>query len=71
MIWNSITLIVALNLLHDYFEMIIIPLLHLSNKDLEEILQIIPSTKVANMVKQVTIKTTNLAMMTKKRSDDQ
>lgn len=36
-IWHSITLVVALNSLHDDFEMTTPPLLHSGDKDLEEI----------------------------------
>lgn len=47
-IWNSITLVVALDSLHNDFEMTIAPLFHLDNKDLEEIQLIVTSIKVAN-----------------------
>lgn len=36
-IWKSITLVVAFDLLHNDFEMTIAPLLHSDNKDIEEI----------------------------------
>ena len=45
------------------------PLLHLGDKDLEEIQQIVTSTKAANMAKWVTSQTADLAIMTRKRSD--
>ena len=50
-IWDSITLVVALDSLYDDFEMTITPLLHSGNKDLEEIQEIVTSTKAANMAK--------------------
>lgn len=68
-IWNSITLVVALNSLHDDFEITIVPLLHSGNKDLKKIQQIITSTKVANMAKQATSQITDLTMMAKKKTD--
>lgn len=36
-IWNSITLVVAFDLLHNDFKILITPFFHLSNKDFEEI----------------------------------
>lgn len=36
-IWDSITLVVALDSLHDNFKMTTMPLLHSGNKDLKEI----------------------------------
>ena len=68
-IWDSITLVIALDLLHDDFEMTTAPLLHLGDKDLEEIQQIVTSTEAANMAKQATSQTADLAMMTRKRLD--
>ena len=43
------------------------PLFHSGNKDLKKIQQIVTSTKVANMAKQTTGQTADLAMITKKR----
>ena len=68
-IWDNIILIVALDSLHDDFELTIMPLLHFGDKDLEEIQQIVTSTKAINMVKQATGQTADLAMIAKKRSD--
>lgn len=65
-IWDSITLVVALDSLHDDFEMTTAPLLHSGDKDLEEIQQIVTSTEAANLAKRVTGQTADLAMMTKK-----
>ena len=68
-IWDSITLVVALDSLHDDFEITTTPLLHSGDKDLEEIQQIVTSTEAANMAKRASGQTADLAMMTKKRSD--
>lgn len=64
---ENITLVIALNFLHDDFEMTIALLLHLSNQDLEEIQLIVIFTKVANLVKQTIGITKNLAIMTRKK----
>ena len=61
-IWNSITLVVAFESLHNEFEMTTAPLLHLGDKDIEEIQQIVTSTKVANIARQTTGQTANLAI---------
>ena len=66
-IWESITLVVALKLLHDNFEMTMAPFLHSSNKDFEEIQQIVTSTEAVNLAKQAVGATTDLAMMAKKK----
>lgn len=63
-IWDSITLVVTLNFLHN-FEIKITSLLHLNNNDLKEIQQIVISTKVANIVKGVTGQTANLVIIIK------
>ena len=68
-IWDSITLVVALDTLYDDFKMINAPFLHSNNKDLEEIQQIVISTKADNMAKQATCQIADLAMMVKKRTD--
>lgn len=64
---ENITLVVALNSLYDDFEMTIALFLHLSNQDLEEIQLIVIFTKVANLVKQATGITKDLAIMTRKK----
>ena len=46
------------------------PLLHSGDKDLEEIQQIIRSTKVANMVKRSTSQNADLAIRTKRKATD-
>lgn len=69
-IWESITLVIAFDKLHDDFEMITTPLLHFSDKDLEEIQQIVISTKVANLIKCVVRTKANLALMAKKRQPE-
>ena len=68
-IWDSITLVVALDSLHDDFEMTTAPLLHSGDKNLEEIQQIVTSTEAANMAKRATGQIADLAMMAKKRTD--
>ena len=68
-IWDSITLVVALDSLHNNFEMTTTPLLHSDNKDLKETQQIITFTKAANMAKRATGQIADLAMMAKKRTD--
>lgn len=50
-IWDSITLVISLDFLHNDFKMANAPLLHSSNKDLKEIQQIVTSTEVTNMAK--------------------
>ena len=66
-IWDSITLVVALDSLHDDFEMTTAPLLYSGDKDLEEIQLIVTSTKAANLAKQATGITGDLAMMARKK----
>lgn len=51
MIWDSITLVVVFDLLHNDFEMITTLLLYLGNKNIEEIQQIVTSTEAANLTK--------------------
>ena len=48
-IWDSITLVIALDSLHDNFEMNTRLLLHSGDKDFKEIQQIVTSTEAANM----------------------
>ena len=69
-IWESITLVVALDFLNDDFEMTTAPLLHSGDKDFEKIQQIVLSTKAANLAKCVVGATTDLAMMAKKKHSD-
>lgn len=66
-IWENITLVVAFDSLHDDFEMTTALLLYFGNKDLEEIHQIVTSTKAANLAKQAVRATADLAMMAKKK----
>ena len=70
-IWDSITLVVALDSLHNNFEMTTVPFLHYGDKDLEKIQQVVTSIKTANMAKQAIGQTADLAMIAKKRSDGQ
>lgn len=67
---DSIILVVTFDSLHDNFEITIMPLLHSRDKDLEEIFQIVTSTKAANMAKQTTGQIADLAIIAKKRLDD-
>lgn len=69
-IWDSITLVVALNFLYDDFKMTTAPLLYSGNKDLEEIQQIVTFIKVANLVKQAVGATADLALMAKKKQSE-
>ena len=64
-IWESITLVVTLDSLHDNFEMITAHLLHSDDKDLEEIEQMVISTKAANLAKRAVGAKTNLALIAK------
>ena len=68
-IWDNIILVVALDSLHDNFEMTIAPLFHSNDKYLKEIQQIVTSTKVANMTKRATGQIADLAMIAKKRTN--
>ena len=58
-------LVVALDSLHDNFEITTAPLLYSGNKDVEKIQQIVTFTEVANLAKQVIGATADLALMTK------
>ena len=62
-------LVIALDLLYNDFEMTTAPLLHLKDKNIEKIQQIVTSTKAANMARQTTGQTADLAMQIKKKSD--
>ena len=66
-IWENITLVVTLDLLYNNFEMTIAPLLYSSNKNLEQIQQIVTSTKLVNLTEQIVGVTTDLALMSKKK----
>lgn len=50
--------------------MTIVPLPHSGNKDVEEIQQIVTSTEVANLAKQVVRATADLIMIAKKKQSD-
>ena len=69
-IWDSITLVVALDSLHDDFELITSPLLHLGDKNIMEIQQIVTSTKTANLAKRAVGAIANLTMMAKKKQPE-
>lgn len=70
-IWDSITFVVALDSLHDDFEMTTAPLLHSDDKELKEIQPILTSTKAANPVKRDTCGKADLAMMARKKGPQQ
>ena len=69
-IWESITLVVAFDLLHDNFEMTTASLLHSSDKNLEEIQQIVTWTKAANLAKRAVGVIVDLALMAKKKQPE-
>ena len=69
-IWGSITLVVALDSLHDNFEMTTTLLLHSGNKDLEEIQQIVTSTEAANLAIQAVGAIADFALMAKKKQPE-
>lgn len=60
-------LVITLYSLYNDFEIIIIPLFYLVNKDLKEIQLIIVSIKTPNLAKQATNITRNLIIMAKKK----
>ena len=64
-IYECIILVVAFDFLHDNFKMTTALILHSGDKDLEEIQQIVTSTKAANMAKQIVGVATDLIMMFK------
>lgn len=70
-IWDSITLVGALDSLHDDFEMTTAPLLHSGDKDLEEIQLIVTSTKAANLAKQAIGVIGDQTMMARKKGPQQ
>ena len=69
-IWESITLVVALDSLLNDFEKTTTPLLYSGDKNLEEIQQIVTSTKAANRAKQAVEATADLALMAKKKQPE-
>ena len=69
-IWESITLVVAFDSLHDNFEMTTASLLYSGDKDLEEIQQIVASTEAANLAKRAVGVTEDLALMAKKKQPE-
>ena len=66
-IWDSITLVVALDWLHDNFEMTTTPFLHSDKKDIKKIQQIVIFTKKANLPKYVVGATADLTMIAKRK----
>lgn len=66
-ILESITFVVALNLLCDNFEMTTAPLFYFGNKDLTKIIQIVTSIEAVNLVKFVVKAITDLLMVAKKK----
>ena len=58
-----------MNSLYDDFEITTTPLLYLGDKNFEKIQQIVTSTKVANIAKQVVEVIVDLTMIDKRRSD--
>ena len=69
-IWESITLIVLLDFLHDNFDITTTTFFHFGNNNLKEIEQIITSTEATNLAQQAARVTTYLAMMAKKKQLD-
>lgn len=67
MIWDSIALIIAINLLYNNFEMTIVSFFYLGNKNLEQIELIIIFIEAANLAKQATSITKDLAIMVRKK----
>lgn len=66
-IWDGIRLVMALDLLQDNFEMNTATLLHSCHENLKKIQPIMTSTKAANLAKQATVRTADLAMMANKK----
>lgn len=66
-IWDNITLIVALDLVHDKFKMTTTPFLYSGDKNLEKIQQIVAFTKAANLAKRAVGIIIDLAIMAKKK----
>ncbi len=66
-IWNSITFIIAFDLLYNDFEILLAPLFYLRNKDLKKIYLIIIFTKTINIAKQEIDITRDLGMMIRKK----
>lgn len=66
-IWESIILVVTLDILHNDLEMIIVLLFHSGNKELEEIQPIVISTKAVNLAKQIVRTIEDLLIIAKKK----
>lgn len=66
-IWKSITLVIALDFLHNDFKMTTALLLHSGDKNLEEIQQRVTSTEITNLAKQTVGVKGDLIIMTKKK----
>ena len=66
-IWESITLLVAFESLHNDLEMKTASLLHFGDKDLEKIQQIVTSTEAVNFAKYTVKTTVVLALIAKKK----
>lgn len=66
-IWKCITLVVALDLLHNDFKMKTAPRLYSGDKYLKQIQQIVTSIEVAKLAKRMVGASTELVMMAKKK----
>lgn len=64
------TLVVAFDSLYDNFEMTTTSFLHLSNKELEKIQQIVTSTEIADIAKRVVRAVADLTIMAKKNKSE-
>lgn len=69
-IWESITVVLALDFLYDDFKMTIASLLHFQNKNFKKIKQIITSIKAENLTKQIMGAIADLTRMTKKKQSE-
>lgn len=67
MIWDSITFVVAFDSLYNNFEIIIISLFYLSNKNLEKIQLVVISPKAKNLAKQAIGIIRDLIIMMRKK----
>lgn len=63
MIWKSIKIVVAADSLHDDFDHVVRPILHVGDKTLEQIQQIVTSTEQVNLADRATSVTSEAAMM--------
>ena len=66
-IWESITLLVAFESLHNNLEMTTAPLFHFGDKDLDKIQQIVISTEAVNFAKYTVKSIVDLALIAKKK----